>query len=356
MKYQVKKLAQSSVLLSMAFLMMGNQQCQNPTTEVRELRRRVQMGQVGAPVMPLPNGGSFDFKYAANAQMYDVLRKTKSFSTSTMSGGILDPSLMTQKEKDAFNQCEDVQGFAPFQMSQDAACMIHMPQGIVSGKVINFELTTAGGLTIGIPQYGNLQLGTEIKKAVLTMGMEVNDPLIPGHNIAATTSKANRYETSVNFKIDLGGFSVGPSAYFKSDLAQVVQKAMVNGVEDLKQQWNQAEPWYAMVLKNCDKAILINAGNSSDAGLQEGDVLEIYNVWYDWEGQACESTLMGSMKSSKKPIAVAQVEIVGNTFSQARVIEQDPNGTKILPGARVYVRKLIQPVTKVQAVSQAKLK
>ena len=353
MKNAIIRLGKGVVLVPFALMLMANQQCQQPN-DVRELRRRVKMGQIDAPKMPLPDGGTFDFKYVANAQMYDVLRKTKSFSTSTISGGGLDPSKMTQAEKDAFNKCEDVQGYAPFMMSQDAACMIHMPQGIVSGKILNFELTTAGGLTIGLPQFYNLNLGVEIKKAVLSMSLEANDPLIPGHNIAATTAKANRYETQLNAKIDLGGFSLGPSAYFKSDLAGVVQTAMINGITDLKDQWNVAEPWYAMVLKNCDKAIMINAGNSSDVGLQVGDQLEVYNTWYDWQGPACDSTLLGSMRASKAPIAVVEVEIVGNTFSQAKVIEQDPNGTKILPGARVYVRKLVQP-QKVNALAKSKV-
>ena len=79
------RLGKSLVLVPLALMLMANQQCQQPSG-ARELRRRVQMGQIDAPKMPLPDGGSFDFKYVANAQMYDVLRKTQSFSTSTISG------------------------------------------------------------------------------------------------------------------------------------------------------------------------------------------------------------------------------------------------------------------------------
>ncbi|MCE3009011.1 MAG: hypothetical protein LW875_00145 [Proteobacteria bacterium] len=346
------KLIRSSLLCGLALLMMGNEGCEE-AEQKRELRRRVQMGMVDAPAMPLPNGGRFDFKFAANAQMYDVLRKTQSFSTSTMRPGTpLDPSQMTDAERRAFSQCEDVDGYAPFVMSQNAACMIHMPQAIINGEIVNFQLISGGGLSISLPDFGGLSSSFDVKKARLTMSLKADDPLIPGHNIAATTTRANQFEMNIRAGFNLGSIGLGPRYYYQSDLAEVVSKAMQNGISDLKTQFDEAEPWYAMVLKNCDKAILINAGNSSDAGLKTGDILEVYNVWYDWAGLVCDSTLMGSMRATAEPIAVAQVEIVGNTFSQARIIEQ--TATKILPGARVYVRKLVQlpPTQKVSGAQK----
>lgn len=332
------------LVFSGALLLMGNQGCEDQSQ--RDLRRRVMMGTVDAPAMPLPNGGRFDFKYAANAQMFDVLRKTQSFSASMVDpSSPLDPSKMTEQERDAFYQCEDINGFAPFQMSQEAACMVHMPQAVIDGKIINFQLISGGGLEVSLPDFGGLSSSFDVKRARLTMAMQATHPLIPrqypGHVIATTTSKSNQYEMNIRAGFNLGSISLGPRYYFQSDLAEVVRKAMENGVTDLKQQFDQAEPWYATVLKNCDKAILINAGNSSDVGLKDGDLLEIYNVWYDWDGPVCNSNLRGAMRSTVEPIAVAQVEIVGNTFSQARIIEQTEK--KIVPGARVYVRKLVQP-------------
>lgn len=336
----ISKTSQTMVLISLSALMMGNQKCEEPN---RNLRRRVQMGTIDAPAIPLPNGGKFDFKFVANAQMYDVLRKTQSFSTSTVSGGQLDLDEMTQADRDAFNRCEDPLDFQSSVFSKVATCMVNMPQAVISGDIVNFELTTAGGLTIGIPSFGGLEAAIDVKKAVLTMAMTAYDPLIPGHVKAATTQRANRFETDLNFSFNVGGFEVGPRAYFKSDLSKVVAQAMENSVNDLKQQFDQAEPWFAMVMKNCDKAIIINGGSASDVGLQVGDILEVHNVWYNWEGEACNSKLLSSMQSSPmgKPVAVAQVEIVGDTMSQARVIEQ--TGEKIQPGARVYIRKLAEP-------------
>lgn len=342
---QKKSFSKIAVILPLGLLMMGNQKCDDQNG-IRELRRRVQMGSVEAPKMPLPDGGSFDFKFAANAQMYDVLQKTKSFSTSTISSGGFDLGQMSKEDEEMFNQCEDssqlqVNDVYSKVMTQNSACMIHMPQAVINTDIVNFQLTNSGGISVGIADWANLGIGVTYKKATLTMAMRADDPLIPGHVIAASTSKANKQEFGVNLSVSPGGVGIGANFYTSTDLAKVVSSALDKGVTDLKSQFDKAEGWYGQVLKNCDKAILINAGNASDAGLQVGDQFEVYNMWYDWAGESCNSTLLGAMRATKTPIAVVEVEIVGNTFSQARVIQQTE--VKILPGARVYIKKLYQP-------------
>jgi len=69
-------------------------------------------------------------------------------------------------------------------------------------------------------------------------------------------------------------------------------------LKDLKKQWDAAHPWYAMVLRNCDKSIYINAGNSTDAGLIVGDIVKVQNVKYRWQGATCGSALLGSTVNS----------------------------------------------------------
>jgi hypothetical protein len=348
----IQNITKGSVLLPLALLMMGNQQCQQPTDTQRELRRRVEMGTIEAPSIPLPEGGKFDFKYVANAQLYDVLRTTKSFSTSTMDG-THQIEEMTPADRDAFNRCDDdvlnpksmkVMGKTE-SMSTVATCMINMPQAVITGDVTGFELTSAAGLSLNLLQPLPLGLSVSVKKATLDMAFKAEDPLIPGHVLATSTPAAKRQEISFSANINFGVFSIGPSAYFKSPLAEVVKKAMVNGITDLKTQMDASSPWYAMVLRNCDKAIYINAGGASDAGLQDGDILEIYNVVYRWEGEVCNSRLLGSVPSTGmgSPIAVARVAGVGDTITRAEIIQQDASGTKIQPGSRVIYRKVVQP-------------
>ncbi len=342
------------VLVPLSLLMMGNQKCQEPQQQVRELRRRVDMGAIESPQMSLPDGKKFDFKFVANAQLAEVLRKTQSFSTATMDGSI-ELEQMTDADRDAFNRCDDdiltpksdVGLMAKAgQVSTVATCMINMPQAVIEGSILNFEITNKMGVSVDILNPASIGFGVDVQKAVLTMAFQADDPLIPGQHLAATTSKANRFETSVGANINFGSFSIGPKAYFKSELSGVVNKAMVSGITDLKKQMDENSPWYGMVLKNCDKAVLINVGGAADANLKKGDLLEIYNVRYRWSGDVCNSSLLGSMPSTGEPIAMAQVEVVGDTMSQAKIISQTE--VKIQPGSRVYLRKLIEqqvPVT-----------
>lgn len=338
------------ILAPMAALLMGNQKCEEPKAEVRELRRRVEMGQIKAPDMVLPDGKKFDFKFVANAQMYDVLKKTKSFSTSTMDG-TYDLEEMTDSDRDTFNRCDDdvlnPQGFMvngkTGKISVVATCMINQPQAVIQGSIMNFDVVNKVGVSFNLFNPVNLGLSVDVQKAQLSMAYNAEDPFIKGHVLAATTSKANQFETAVGANINFGAFSIGPKAYFKSELSGVVSKAMQSGILDLKAQMDAASPWYATVLRNCDQAILINAGGASDAGLKAGDILEVYNVRYQWTGEVCTSQLEGSAPSTPmgSPIAVAQVVTVGDTISEAKIIEQ--TSTKIQPGSRVYVRKLYVP-------------
>ncbi|MEZ0390609.1 MAG: hypothetical protein ACAH59_00235 [Pseudobdellovibrionaceae bacterium] len=335
------------ILLPIALLSMANQKCEDKP-QSRELRRRVELGMITAPQIQLPEGGKFDFQFAANAQLQDVLRKTQSFSTSTMDG-TFELEQMTMSDREEFNRCDDdvltsensLQAKARGEHSIVATCMINAPQASINGAVTGFELTNSVGLTVNLIGSTPISAGFQAKKAVLTMAFDADDPFIDGHHLASSTPKANRREFSVNFGYGFLGFN----GYFKSDLAGVVHKAMTSGILDLKKQMDQNSPWFATILRNCDTHILINAGGAADAGLKEGDVLEVYNVQYEWKGKICESQLQNSIPDTDpgKPIAVAVVRRVGDTVSRAEIIQQDSNGTKIQPGSRVYLKKMVPP-------------
>lgn len=350
---------QSALLLGLAGLSMGNKGCKQkqPTEpEARELRRRAQMGEITAPQATMPGGGTFDFKFAANAQMYQALKETKSFSTSLSS--LFDPKNLSEKDKDSFYSCEDdrdneyqsmsMMGNQKGVFTQKSACMINVPNVRVKGAVINFQLTSASGIGLDIPSWYNFGTNVEIRKATLTMSFQAEHPVIPDHYLAASTSRANHKEVSLSAKIGLGGFGISPKYYFQSDLAKVVADAMSAGLTDLKEQMDindqsdDSSLWYTYVVKNCDKAVVINAGGVGDAGLMKGDLLEVYNVWYDWDDNACVPTshLKNAMRATS-PSRVIKVVSVGDTMSIGEVVEDF--GGPLNPGARVYVKKLIDP-------------
>lgn len=349
----------SAVLLSLSYVLAGAEGCSE--TETRNLRRRVQVGKITAPSIILPmNQGNFDFQFVANAQIYDILRRTQSFSTSTIDPSkTYDPSGLSQDEAASFNQCGDseqsnfvAKGFsAKSIISEKAACLIDLPQGIVSGSILNFQLKNAAGATISLTDFAVLpSLSFDFKSYEMAMTMQVTDPMIRSHYIATTSKESYQTELNASATLNLGGFALGPRYYYNSPLRKVVDDGLIQSVNDLKTQWDKALPWYGMVLRNCDKQIYINAGNSSDAGLMKGDIVKIHNVRYRWEDQVCASRLMGST-INEEVVAYARVTSVGDTISLATVIDNDPSmpyspEQLIKPGARVYMHKMATPAKK----------
>lgn len=337
---------------------MGNEGCQEP--EGRQLRRRISMGKIGAPTIILPTGqGSFDFEYVANAQMYDVLRKTQSFSTSTIDPlKTYSPDGLSDSEAAQFNQCMDpeeselvAKGIATKSIiSERAACLIDLPQGVVSGNILDFRLTSSGGLSLSLSQIAFLPgLSFDFKRYELAMTLKVMDPLITNHNIAATSQQSYGSEFNADAQLSFSGFNLGPKFYYNSPLRQVVDEGMVASIKELKGQWDQAHPWYSMVMRNCDKSIYINAGNTTDAGLMVGDIVKVQNVKYRWAGDVCGSKLMGSAVNAEV-VAYAKITSVGDTMSIATVIDNDPENYPyslnqvIKPGSRVYMHKMVSTV------------
>lgn len=365
----VRNVVKGCALVLIAGSMMGNQSCeQQKPPEARELRRRVQMGQVMAPAIALPQGGTFNFQYVANVQMYDVLSKTKSFSTAKVDPSkTYDPSGLSNEDKALFNQCGDEESQESVHVNgklmsksiiyRESACMINLPQAVISGNILDFTLISSSGARLslaGIPFAPSVSFN--IKRYELSLAMRAMHPLIPGGHavgdryVIATTSKESfGREWGASLGLTFSMLGLGLDHYQKTPMRQIVEEGLTDAIQDLKSQWNQAEPWYGMVLRNCDKYIYINAGNSSDAGLQVGDIVRVQNVDYEWSGKACESTLLGAVDYAGGPVAYARVRSVGNTISTAEIIERDPQypyspDQVIRPGARVYMEKLfVQP-------------
>ena len=362
----MKQIIKGLALIGIAGSMMGNQSCQQTTAASRELRRRVQMTQMTAPPIILPQGGTFNFQTAANAQMYTVLQSTSAFTTSTIDPlKIYDTTGLSSDESSQFNQCNDqpvvtTSGTLSTKstISQVAGCMIDMPQGLIKGSILDFTLYNSAGLSLNMAQIPGLPavgggFSFEVKSYAMDLAMQAMSPLVAGgivagdHKVIAATSKEsfqNSFQASLT--INFAGFGLGPSYYQQSPLSQVVLDGLTQGVNDLKSQWDAAEPWYAMVIKNCDKYIYINAGNASDVGLKPGDIIRIQNVDYRWQGDACKSQLQSAVDYIGGPVAYATVINVGDNMSTAQIIDKDPNypynpNQLIYPGARVYMEQMV---------------
>jgi hypothetical protein len=359
---------------------MGNQSCEEkPKTEedsARQLRRRVQLGRLDAPPITLPSGGgNFNFAFAANLQLHGVLNRTKAFSTATIDPfKVYVPEGLNPQETNNFYRCEFQEAVPTTVQIQDgtgqyrlatsspsAACMVTMPQAIITGGILSLELVSQTGASFGLMNL--FEFGFEQARSELRLEMLAEHPLIRGGNytssgrmVLATTS-VRTYQRQQKFegKLGLEKFSLGLSHYFASPLSKVTEEALTQGVQDLAKAWKQGDEWWATVHKSCDKYIYINAGGQMDAGLKEGDIVAIYNTMYHWTGKPCESQLISENKhtsisgdtSRMAPLAYARVTSVGLTISAAAIIENDPNyprqDRQIFPGARVYMKKMVEP-------------
>lgn len=357
-----KRIIKAGTFLTLGAMMMGNEGCpQDPAVaQGRQLRRRVQMGAVTtfAPSFRLPadaGGGTFNFDYAANAQLQRVLRSSQTFSTV---GVFVDPSSVSEADKAEFYQCSQKNPTRAFEFSEEAACMVNMPQAKVNVAITNFQFIGGAGLDIGLLDFGALKgVSFNYKQARLTMELQANDPLIldystnQGQTLAAVSAKSYYKDVGGKVTLGFGSISLGLGGYLTSDMANVVEQAMTSGLTDLRSDWDKNDGsmglsggWYAMVMKNCDTGILINAGNGADAGLVKEDIVAIYDMAYDWAGPVCHSQLRGVIPATDEPAAYAKITSVGNTISRAQVIQNDPNypinmNVKIKPGARVYLKK-----------------
>lgn len=345
----IKNVLKAGVLLSAAGMMMGNQSCQEQPVATRELKRIVEMGKITAPAITLPQGGSFDFQYVANQQIYAVLQNSDHFAlrygtpvvpvstTSSLESKMLNVSSSDKLMMKASALNNGVSEKP--QYSKDAECLINLPNARIGGSVNAFEMIGGVGVQIGFNAAGPIDVsgltgvGFDIQWAQLDLSMMATHPLTAGLLSAANvTSKQTK--TKVNFTLNVGAFSVGPSAYYQTPLAKVTEKALVSGVSGLYDGLKAKEEWYSRVLMDHDTHLVILGGKN--VGAKVGDQFNIYNEIYYWEGDPCNSKYYGGVGSN--PVASIEIDSVGDEISFGKVISQTDENPVL--GAKVKILKL----------------
>jgi hypothetical protein len=368
------KIAKGLVLCALSASLMGAESCdtKDDKTVARQLRRRVQLGKIQAPPIELPpsyGSKKFDFSYVANMQMYDILRRTQSFSTANV-----DPDQdfnsddLNDEAKTDFNSCSDeedqevginqLNSNSKVTFSKSAACMIDMPQAVISGAILDFQLTNGGGLSLGLSDVKFLTgLDFSFERYQLDVTLLAKHPLEKGDHYFSTVIKqsyGNKFAGSVG--LNFGSITLGPKYYMQSPLSKVVDEGLTKAVSQLASNWSADDPWYAMVLRSCDKFIYINGGFGNDAGLKVGDILRVHNVTYEWNGASCRSQLLGEMAGP--PVAYVKIISVGRNLSAGEIIERDPKyphlPDRIYPGSRVYLEKTVEQIQAEQSKASQK--
>lgn len=352
-----RKVLKASLLLAGAAMTMGNQKCEQkaPQAPARSLKKIVELGAIRSSPIIFPGGSGFDFQFVANQQIYGVLLESKDFALKYNPPIAIPPEQARDGDDGFYNLTKtDGQMMKAFshaagkdnynvQYAKTAWCMVNTPQAKLAGSVNSFELIGGGGLTIGFnptgahPTNGLSSAGLNVEWAQLDLSLMALRPLT-SKVIAASNVTSKQTKTKVNFGLNFGAFTVGPSAYYQTPLAQVTKNALVKSVGALSESLKKEE-WYTRVLANHDTHLVVIGG--TDVGLEPGDHLLIYNEDYYWEGEPCNSRYLGGGAQAGSAVAKIELDWVGDEISRGRVIEQNDNNAVI--GAKVKLFKFHDP-------------
>ena len=392
-----------------AGLSMGNEGCEEQQDKPRVLKMDIEIGSLKGRVVRLPNGESVDFPYVANSLFYRQVINHDHFvignpvPTSLMlasqggqfkAQGVTDASsaeaapsglvsgrdvavlenygLLRQTRLEGqslmqgrTSEREVVEGKASAsQVSKLPACLYDLPQSLLGGEVISFQMTGGGGIGIGYGPGGDLPGSAagriNFQSSKLELGLRTDDPLTQ-QAIAIGDGVAR--QSQVQFGLDfVPGVPVGISFFYNTPITDVIRNAMDDGLNQIvdryknllstNKDWN--EVWESRVIYdpeivNNDTHIAFRGGYR--AGVKIGDTFQVTNLHYAWEGAACYTRLKYKIPLTVTPIAEATVVSVGDNVSVAVVkylTEQ-----KIQPGAQVKVLKLVEPVKKASSSSSS---
>lgn len=355
-----QKILKASVLIAGAAMTMGNQKCQQNTQAQpeRTLKKIVELGAIRSSPLNFPNSGSFDFEFVANQQIYGVITSGSDFTLkynppiaippeqAALDGdsGFFNLTKADGQMMKAFSQAAGKDEYS-VQYAKTAWCMVNTPQAKISGSVNSFELLGGGGLTIGFnpsgayPTNGLASAGMNVEWAQLDLSLVATRPLT-SKVMTASNVTSKQTKTKVNFGLNFGMFTVGPSAYYQTPLAAVTKNALTQAVKSLNGAL-KSEEWYTRVLANHDTHLVVVGG--LDVGLQAGDQLLIYNEDYYWEGEPCNSRYLGGGAQVGSAVAKIELDWVGDEISRGKVIEQNDNNAVI--GAKVKLFKFRDPAS-----------
>ena len=390
------QIAGAAGLIAVAALNMGNQSCSQQTAAAAPRVLKMEVNSVGmkAQNMTMPNGEQVDFPAVASDLFLQQIMSSEHFvvtnpidvtapiapaSSATSSGlravaGVRSaavPAATTVMKSDA--EVLSAYGFLPKAASLQRAlslraagateaavaqssaslptCLYNAPQAILGGQVRGFAVTGGGGVSIGYGA-GPAAIGGSVNYTGSQMEISARtddplskQPLVIGDGI----SQQSKLSFAFAFP---AGVNVGANFFYQTPLTTVIRSAMssalskvVSGYGKLQGQtktWNdvwESRVLYDPVIADGDTNIAFRGGYRAAA--QVGDTFSIYNLRYQWAGNACDSNLLYRIPTSIAPIAAATIVSVGDNVSVAKVTYlQD---VRIEPGAQVKIKSLFVP-------------
>lgn len=375
-------------------LSMGNSGCEKEEAKGRTLKMEVEISSLKARTVRMPNGEVIDFPYVVNSLFYRQVFnhdhflmmnpvptgqgladsggvfKTQAKGDASTDEGMVSANDVAVLERygflnhirktanDLMSGAKTMNDLVAKSTNSDAElppCLYDLPQALLGGEVLGFEVTGGVGIGIGYNASGDLagNVGGKIgfEQSRLELGLRTENPL-SNQVIAIGDGVAHQKKTSfgINF---IPGIPIGLSFFFNTPITDVIREAMTKGLDNIVAKyasmrsktgdWN--EVWESRViydpqLANNDTHVAIRGGFLH--GVKEGDTFAISNMHYAWEGAACYTKLKYAIPLTTTPIAEGVVVSVGDNVSVLQI--QYLAEGRVLPGAQIKVLKLVQPV------------
>jgi hypothetical protein len=345
---------------TVAGLMMGNTSCQNqtaPAPQARVLRRLVEVGKISAQPIQLPDNQVFDLQFVINQQFPDVLVGSQQYtvinrdmaSTLPAPGTPLAPGTPAKSASNLSVRDEAVLnkigvGADAWYGSQEAECLINMPQFRLDGVVNSYEWVSGGGLTVGYSPTGshtvtNVGGSVHFDKAQMDLTLRALNPVDRKIMDVANVTQ-NQIKTKVAFDISFGTISIGPEFYYQKGLAEVTKEALNLALASLRV-LTDSEPWYTRAGEVQDNFVTIVGGD--DIKLQAGDQVSFQNARYRWDSEkdACDPAHYIGYTAGQV-VALGTVVDVGDHISTVQ-IDQNSMKADIMLGAMVKMVKMAAP-------------
>lgn len=352
-------------LIILGLNLMGNKGCEDkPVVEgPRQLKWYADAGAISSPPVNFGDAGSFDFGYVASEQLNGVLFNN-GFATSISGPGIQigdqGPELATAAGMYQKMFGSKVVGDELY-FSTEARCLVKLPDVMVSGKVLAYELTDGQSFEFGFNQNGphtgigvGAKFSVRLKQLMIQMyGIDSAKDLASGksRSIASPLVTQKGKDTDGKVTIDYNSIGGGYSWYKNSPLSKLTEGALQQGVTSVKDEMNKVN-WTTKVLDLKafegsnpfgDKGVVIKGG--TDVNLKTGDQVAFYNERTMWKGKPCESDFYGFIRTEKTPFAYGEVIHADRYFSTVAITKRVDN-TEIKPGWRVELFKRIEDVKK----------
>ena len=387
-----RSLALMPLLISIAGLSMGNQSCSTPPAP-RHLKMSANVGTLSAQDFTLPSGQAVSFDNLANSlfsnqvyindyfiqmnavnQVISTVNGASAVSSAKSNSAFLkaaikaaapvsaDPGVLSDAEmllSYGFGKNAAPANLAHALLAEGdpgaavPACLYQTAQATIGGSIVSFEQTGSGGVSIGYTTSGPITAtasgAIQISSSQLDMVVNASNDLW-GRQIASINAETTN--TNVNFSLGFG--LLGLDYIMKTPIATTVENDMAKALNDLVNDFitksdngTWASAWESRVIYapgSVNNQSLFALGVGSQAYAKVGDTFTLTNMYTQWNGTPCQSTLADSTIANPALGQVtATIIAVGEYSSIAQIVGAPSGAGSILPGAQVKILTLATP-------------